>query len=318
MKVLISGNLSEADRAALQAAAPAAELCVVADREAVTDQIADAEVYVPGPWDAGVLAAAAKLRWVHFRWAGVEGQLFPEARRSDVVITNSAGVFAVPMAEHALALMLALSRRLHRCIGADGEDPWRQTRQAIGRHVLEMEGAVLGILGYGGIGRAAARKARGLGMRVIALRRRPAPDEHADEVWGPDRLDDLLRRSDYLLICCALTDQTRGMIGEPQLALMKPTAILVNVARGAVVDQQALVEALQEGRLNGAGLDVTDPEPLPPESPLWRMDNVIITPHVSGLGPNTRRRQFELLRDNLRRYAAGEPLRNVVDKEAGY
>jgi phosphoglycerate dehydrogenase-like enzyme len=155
-------------------------------------------------------------------------------------------------------------------------------------------------------------------MRVLALRRHPAPDEFAHEVWGPERLDEVLRECDYLLVSCALTEQTRGMIGARELGLMKPDAVIVNVARGAVIDSAALLDALRERRIGGAGLDVTDPEPLPADSPLWHMDNVIITPHVSGSSPETSRRQFELLEENVRRFAAGEELLNVVDKMAGY
>ena len=318
MKILIGADISQEKMLRLRAAAPGAEIATVADRTAALAQIADADAYVPGPWDEGVLAAAGRLRWVHFRWAGVTGQVFPAMVESAVVLTNSAGVFAIPMAEHALALMLALARALNVCLPPSPEDPWRATAERARPRMRELHGATLGILGYGGIGRATAQRARGFGMRVLALRRHPEPDEFADAVWGLERLDDLLRESDYLLVSCALTDETRGMIGERELALMKPHAVIVNVARGAVIAAPALLRAQQKRRIGGAGLDVTDPEPLPADSPLWRMDNVIITPHVSGSSPETSRRQFELLEENVRRFAAGRDLLNVEDKRAGY
>ncbi len=319
MHILIGADISEGKMQRLRAAAPGADVSTAADKPAALERIPEADAYVPGPWDAEVLAAGRRLRWVHFRWAGVGGQMLPALVQSDVTATNSAGVFAVPMAEHAMALMLALTRSLGVCMPPrPGEDPWRATAPVARERMREIQGATLGILGYGGIGRATAERARGFGMKVLALRRHPAPDEFADEVWGPERLDDMLRECDYLLVSCALTDETHGMLGARELALMKPTAVIVNLARGAVIDAPALLSALEERRLGGAGLDVTDPEPLPPDSPLWRMDNVIITPHVSGSSPETSRRQFGLLEENVRRFAAGEPLLNVVDKHAGY
>ena len=319
MHILIGADISEGKMQRLQAAAPDADISTADEKPAVLERIGEADAYVPGPWDPEVLAAGGRLRWVHFRWAGIGGQMFPAVVESSVTVTNSAGVFAVPMAEHAMALMLALTRSLNVCMPPrPGDDPWRATAPAARDRMREMQGGTLGILGYGGIGRATAQRARGFGMRVLALRRHPAPDEFADEVRGPEHLDDVLRACDYLLVSCALTDETRGMIGARELGLMKPTAVIVNLARGAVIDQGAMLLALQEGRLGGAGLDVSDPEPLPPDSPLWRLDNVIITPHVSGSSPETGRRQFDLLEENVRRFAAGEELLNVVDKGAGY
>ncbi len=319
--VLLGFEPDEAELDELREAAPGARLRRTSEAGKVGALIGEAEAYVPGPWNAQVLAAGRRLRWVHFPWAGLDGQLFPAALQSNVTITNSAGVFAVPMAEHAMALMLAFARGVHICCRRTPEGLWHAegARSSLTDQMSELCGATLGILGYGGIGREVAGRARAFGMRVLALRRRPRGDEEPpDEVWGPDRLDDLLRESDYLIVCCALTDQTRGMVGARELALMKPTAVLVNVARGAVVDEEALIDALREGRPAGAGLDVTAQEPLPPESPLWQMENVIVTPHVAGSSPRTWGRQFALLRENLRRYAAGEALLNVVDKPAGY
>ncbi len=316
VKVVIGGDVGGADLAAT-----GVRVCVADGRDAVLKELPDADGYVPGPWDDEVLAAAPGLRWVHFMWAGVDGLIFPAAVESDVTITNSAGAFAVPMAEHVMALMLAFARGVHLCTCRSPHDLWHAegSRGSLTPHMREMSGATLGILGYGGIGRETARRAKAFDMRVVALRRRPTDDDpFADEVFGPERLDDLLRESDYLLISCALTDETCGMIGARELALMKPGAVIVNVARGAVIDEAALVAALQDGPIRGAGLDVTDREPLPLESPLWGMENVIVTPHVAGASPRTQQRQLEVLRENLRLFAAGEPLLNVVDKRLGY
>ncbi|MFO7958780.1 MAG: D-2-hydroxyacid dehydrogenase [Candidatus Brocadiia bacterium] len=316
MKFLYGGTLSDEDRERLQDAAPSAVIESVEDRDEALQAITDAEAYVPGPWDAELLAAASALRWVQFRSAGVGRRLLPELEGADILITNASGVYGVPMAEHALALMFAFSRGLNVLARAEGG--WRESRKKVGSSLRELNGATLGILGYGGVGRATAQRGAALGMRVLAVRRRPEPDEFADEVWGTDRLDDMLREADYLLVSCALTDETRGIIGARELELMKPTAVVVNVARGAVIDEEALTEALRHGAIAGAGLDVAEEEPLPDDSPLWRMKNVIITPHCSGASPKTHERLMGLIAENLGRYAAGEPLLNVVDLEAGY
>jgi phosphoglycerate dehydrogenase-like enzyme len=323
VKVVIGARLSEEDLAALRSAAPNACICVAADREAALAEVPDAQAYVAGHWSDEVLAAGRKLRWVHFMWAGVDGVLSPALAQSDLTVTNSAGVFAIPMAEHAMALMLAFARGVHVCARrrperapAGHDDQWRHS---IASRLGELCGATLGVVGYGKVGSATAQRAKAFGMRVLAVRRRPEePAELADEVLAPDHLGELLGRSDYVLISCPLTPHTRGLIGQREFASMKPGAVIVNVARGAIVDEPALIEALRAGRIRGAALDATCEEPLPPDSPLWQMENVIVTPHVAGASPQTPRRQMECVRENLRRYAAGEPLLNVVDKRAGY
>jgi len=298
MKVLIGNHLSDEERADVQSAVPGARICLTTERAAVLREIADAEAYVPGPFDAELLAAAPALRWVHYMWAGLDGALFPELVESGVTVTNSAGVFAVPMAEHALALMLAFARGLHLCARRSPERLWHAegARHAVASTVTELNG-----------------------LRVIAVRSRPrTPDGCADTIYGPDGLWDALAQCDYVLISCALTPATRGLIGADELAHVKASAVLVNVARGAIVDEAALIAALKSGKLGGAGLDVTAQEPLPADSPLWTMENVVISPHVSGSSPRTRERQLALVRENLRRWAAGEPLLNIVNKHAGY
>jgi len=321
MKIVIGTRLSEDELAALRGAAPDAQICVAADVQAALTEIADAQVYVAGHWSEDVLAAGRSLRWVHFTWAGMDDVISPALAESDVTVTNSAGVFAVPMAEHVMAVMLAFARGVHLCARRKPEQLWHGegARRAVAAQLGELNGSTLGIVGFGGVGAATAQRAKALGMRVLAVRRHSErPCEHADEVLTLDHLSDLLSRSDYVLISCALTPDTQGLIGERQLAWMKPGAVLINVARGAVVDEPALVDALRAGRIRGAALDVTCEEPLPLDSPLWEMENIIITPHISGTSPKTTVRQMERLRENVRRYAAGEPLLSIVDKRAGY
>ncbi len=265
------------------------------------------------------LALATRLRWIHSTAAGVEGALFPELATSDVVLTCARGMHAVSIAEHTLGMMLAFVRGLHRSRDAQLAARWTQRAQVEGPGFEQLEGATLGLVGFGHIGRAVATRARALGMRVLAVRRHPAGDPApADAQWGLERLPELLRASDWVVLVTPHTPETSRMIGAAELAQMKPTARLVNVGRGACVDEPALVDALRAGRIAGAALDVMGTEPLPPDSPHWAMPEVIVTPHTSGLGPRFWERTTDLFAANLRRYVAGEPLAGVVDKRAGY
>jgi phosphoglycerate dehydrogenase-like enzyme len=260
------------------------------------------------------------LRWVHTGSAGVRSLLHPELVESDVVLTNSAGVHAPPMAEAVLGMVLHFARGFDFAVRSQARREWgKQPFECAAAAAREVQGATLGILGYGGIGREVAWRARALGMRVSALRRRAGQAADGVELLtGGNALPELLERSDYLVICAPSTAETRGLLGEAELARLRPGAVLINVARGEVVDEPALVAALRSGRLRGAGLDVFAREPLPPESELWSLDNVLITPHVSGTTDRFWRREVDLIVDNVARYLAGEPLRNVVDKQAGY
>jgi phosphoglycerate dehydrogenase-like enzyme len=241
---------------------------------------------------------------------------------SDVIFTNSAGIHGVPVAEHAVALMFYFARGLDqveasRRVGGT----WDRDRIACAPGpVGELLDSVVGIIGYGGIGREVGRQAKGLGMRVWVLDRDPEErqPEHADRVFGPDGLRPLLAGSDYVVITVPHTKATDGLIGKAELAAMKKGAVLVNVSRGDIVDEDALTEALSAGRLRGAGLDVFREEPLPQTSPLWELDNVCVTPHVAGVSPRFWERETELIIENVRRYLAGETMLNVVDKQAGY
>jgi phosphoglycerate dehydrogenase-like enzyme len=239
--------------------------------------------------------------------------LFPEIVESDVVVTNASGLYASQAADHAFALLLGLARGINRF----SEN--RLTRTWKHQQLLEIPGWTLGIVGMGGFGQSMAKRGKGFDMRVIAVDayRREKPD-YVDELWGMERLDDLLRRADVVMVACPLTSETRHLLNAEKLTLMKPTAYLINVARGGIVDEAALVRVLRERRIAGAGMDVYEVEPLPQDSPLWDLDNVILTPHVAGSSQHRPRLTVEFFCDNLRRYFKGEPLRNVVDKRKGF
>ncbi|MBV9773472.1 MAG: D-2-hydroxyacid dehydrogenase [Gemmatimonadetes bacterium] len=280
-----------------------------------------AEAYVGYGFPVELFRAAGDaLRWVHSGSAGVGGALYPEMRGSGVVLTNSAGIYAEPMADTVLAMILHFARGLDLAVRAQAERRWDKAPfVAADAPVRELAETTVGIVGLGGIGRAVARRAVALGMPVVASRRRPtgAP-EGVELLHGEGALDRLLVRSDVLVVTVPETAETRGMIGRRELALLPESAVVVNVARGSVVDEEALVEALRGGRLRGAGLDVFAREPLPPDSPLWGLSNVLVTPHVSGISHRYWRRETDLVVENVRRYLAGRPLLNVVDKQAGY
>jgi len=289
-------------------------------REEADALLPDAEIVLGTALRPRNFAGATRVRWVHSTAAGVGHVLFPELVESPIVVTNARGMHARSMAEHVLGLMLAFTRRLHASRDAQRERRWTQGEQVRGAPSFEeLHGATLGIVGFGHIGRAVATAARAFGMRVLAVRRHPLADPApADEQWGPERLGELLERCDWVVLAAPHTGETERLLGAAELARMKPGARLVNVARGALVDEAALVAALRSGRLAGAALDVTAEEPLPADSPLWSLPEVIVTPHTSGVGPRFWERVAEQFADNLRRYLAGEPLDNVVDKRSGY
>lgn len=277
----------------------------------------DAEAYFRW-WSAlsvyeAVLRAAPKVRWVHTPSAGVEHLLTPAVFERDLTLTNSAGVHAIPIAEFVLALMLSWAKRLPEYRAAQAEARW-----AKGLELRELYEATLLILGLGGIGSAIAERAAAFGMRVWGSRRRQRPSPHVERVVTGDAWRALLPEADYVVVAAPLTAETRGMVDAAAIAAMKPTAYLINIARGPLVDEAALAAALREGRIGGAALDTFEQEPLPPESPLWGLPNVTITPHATANSPRMRERQIALFLDNLQRFRNGQPLRNVVDKAAGY
>jgi phosphoglycerate dehydrogenase-like enzyme len=229
-----------------------------------------------------------------------------------IVLTNNSGSYDIQIAEHVMAFIFAASRQLQRYRDNQRAHEWKDEDQQ------EVRDATIVVYGMGSIGGEVARLASAVGMRVIGVRRRPAPDAGIGRVFAADRLDEVVGEADYLAITAPLTAATRGAISKEVIARLKPTAWIVNIARGAIIDELALIEALREGRIGGAALDVFVTEPLPRESPLWDLPNVILTPHRSGDSPRAYERTLALFGENLRRYKAGEPLLNRVDFAAGY
>ncbi|MBM4185269.1 MAG: D-2-hydroxyacid dehydrogenase [Gemmatimonadetes bacterium] len=303
----------------------------------VVEAVRDAEIYFGYGIPAELLAAGPELRWVHSGAAGVAKSLTPEMLASPVVFTNSAKVHAPPISETVLAMILFFGRGLDFAVeGMRRGEWWVAPFYAADTPMRELAGSTVGLVGYGGIGREVARRVASLGARVIALRRRQsaAADAllepvqgggslaaHLEVVYGAEGLGSLLDRSDVVVVTAPETPETRGLLGARELARMKRGALLVNVARGRIVDEAALVSALTAGKLRGAGLDVFGREPLPGDDPFWRLPNVLITPHVSGVTAGFWRRETDLIVRNLRRYLAESPAaewENVVDKHAGY
>lgn len=317
----------------IRAAVPGDWACVVLDRPAdsggdggavsaeVIEAVRGAEVYLGYglPRDL-FLAARETLRWAHSGSAGVGGSLYAEMLASDIVLTNSAGTHAEPIADTVLAMMMHFARGIDWAVRAQAERRWDKSPfDAADAPIRELAEGTVGLLGLGGIGRAVARRAAALGMRVVALRRSGGEGPPGVEVLSGDgALDRLVSLSDYLVVTAPRTAETEGMIGARELALLPAGAVVINVSRGGIVDEAALVEALRGGRVRGAGLDVFEKEPLPPESPLWDLPNVLLLPHVSGTTHRFWRRETDLIVANLRRYLAGERLLNTVDKHAGY
>ena len=309
--------LEHIDEAAVRKVLPDIEI-VRSDRDGVVDAVRDANVLIGSPGNKWreILQTAKRLRWVHVSSAGVDPMMCPEFLASDVVLTCAKGDVVGPLlAEHAFALMLALTRGIALCV-RDGR--WNRHDGQAGKAVYEVGGKTMGLVGFGGVGRYLAGMAQAFNMNVIAVRRSPGDGPEGVTIWGPDRFYDLLAQSDVVVVSVPDTPDTREMFNAEAFRKMKKTAILITVGRGKTVDTDALVDALQHGEIGGAGLDVVDPEPLPDDHPLWQFRNVIITPHIAGNAPERAGRNHTLVLENLRHLANGEPLESVVDKKAGY
>lgn len=284
--------------------------------------IGDAEVYAGFGISRPLFQAARRLRWVHSLAAGVKGSLFPEMLASDVVLTNSAGVHAIPIAETVVGGVLALLRGYDLAIDLQREARWDKTPfVGEGSPLRELGDCQVLIVGAGGIGTEVARRMAPFGARCVGVRRRPelGPPEGFERVVGPDALDEELPHADIVVLAAPFTDSTSGLLDRRRLGLLPERGIVVNVGRGALLDEVALAEAVAAGRLRGAVLDVFRQEPLAADSRLWQLRSVLVLPHVSPVSPGKFwERQLELLLDNWRRYREGRSLRNLVDKRAGY
>ncbi|HTW31307.1 MAG TPA: D-2-hydroxyacid dehydrogenase [Candidatus Sulfotelmatobacter sp.] len=289
--------------------------------EGIEQELSDSEILFTISLRPEQFAAARKLRWIHASSAAVHQLLFPEIVNSDVVITNSREVHGPVVAEHVMALIFALAKKIPQAVALQQKRIWGQA--AIWEeapHPGEIAGATLGLIGVGSIGRRVAQMASSLGMSVIAVREHieKGCPEGVQQVFPPSELNDVLRRSDYVAMAAPLMPGTTGLMNADRLGVMKPSAHLINVGRGPQIDEPALIEALRDRRIAGAALDVFEREPLPADSPLWNLDNLLITPHTAGMTSKLWDRHYELFSDNLRRYLAHQPLRFLVDKRKGY
>ncbi len=315
-------NLRENDRRALEAEFPGVRWLHEPRwyLDGFGPALAEAEVIFAWHLAEEDFRRAARLRWLHAGSTGIRRFLYPALVESEVVLTSSRSAHAPFMAEQVMAWMLAHVRRLHGLCSAQDDGRWSQD-ELLRRHPPDsLLGRTLLVAGYGATGRELALRARAFGMRVIAVKRDPGHGtEGADTVAGPEAVDDLLPGADFVVDALPGTDATRGYFDRERLLRLKPGAFFANVGRGSTVDEDALAELLASGRLGGAGLDVFRTEPLPPESPLWEMPTVQISPHVAGVAhPALWTRLLAIFTGNLRRYLDGQPLRNVVDTRRGY
>jgi phosphoglycerate dehydrogenase-like enzyme len=334
---ILSARVRAKDLERIRQAAPGSKIVNLSVEGLADGPVDDVEVLLRG-WLVAeafdrLLARAPHLTWVHSATSGVERALTPAARARDVLVTNARGVFSRPIAEHVLLMILAVSRHLPELLELQRERTWQPLE---GRELREL---TIGIVGYGSLGRSVASLASAFGARVVAMRRHAdggaaaggpeAPtgadeddgfpfEPRVDRVVGPDRLHELLAESDIVVLAAPLTPETEGMIDEAAVGAMKRDAWLINVARGRLVDDTALVRALRDNRIGGAALDTFRDEPLPPGSPYWELPNVILTPHTAWSSGRVLDRSIDLFCDNLVRFSRGEPLRNVVDPAAGY
>jgi phosphoglycerate dehydrogenase-like enzyme len=332
-KIVSTVALTDSNRSLIRAAAPEAD---VIDRACRTpDEVLEllaggCKVMLTFITPKDLEDRAPHLKWVQLLSAGADHAI--GALKSErIKMTTGSGIHATPIAEYTVASMLAYAHKFHLMLRAQLRHEW--LRSGFPGTVEELRGKTIGIIGYGSIGRETARLAKAFGMRVVALKRDPG--NRRDEGWCPDGLGDpggmipekffgseqregILRESDYLTVTLPLTEHTRRFIGAREISMMRPGAYIVNIGRGEVIDENALVDAVKSGKIGGAGLDVFEKEPLPKESPIWDLENVILTPHMSGANRGYMDKACALFADNLRRFVAEQPLLNLVDPKLGY
>jgi D-2-hydroxyacid dehydrogenase (NADP+) len=284
------------------------------------EELPDTDIFVGYSLRAEQLKDGKKLKWIHSTAAGVAQLMYPELRDSEILVTNPSGIFSVPMAEHVIGLLLALARNFPDSIRQQDRARWSQQELwDKPQHLTELNGKVLLIVGYGSIGREVAKRAKAFEMGVWGVTRSGEGDHtHAEKIFSAAKLHEALPDADYVLICAPETAETKHLIGAAEIARMKRGARLINVGRGSLLDEAALVQALESGALGGAALDVAQTEPLPAESPLWKAPNLFITPHTSGVSDRLWDRQAAILIELLERWFDGRELFNQVDFVRGY
>jgi phosphoglycerate dehydrogenase-like enzyme len=304
----------------LQRQFPQVNVVHLPDYKRVDAEIPDAEIAITWSIKPEQVKAAKKLRWIHSPAAAVHTLIFPELIDSDIQITNAREVHGPVVAEHVIALIFALAKKIPDAVRLQQKREWGQQRMwdELPR-VREIAGATAGLIGLGSIGRAVAKNAKALGMRVIATREHPEKGrEGANAVFGPTQIDEVFCQADYLVLAAPVTAGTKAIANAERLALMKADACLINVGRGPLVDEPALAAALRDKKIGAAALDVFPKEPLPPDSPLWDLPNLLITPHTAALTDKLWERHYALFSENLRRYLNRQPLLGAVDKSKGY
>jgi phosphoglycerate dehydrogenase-like enzyme len=318
--VLVLANPTEPQLAMLEQLPETTSLAVGNNLEAFENTARRADVIFNWSLSGGLLREVfqmcPRVQWVHNRSAGLDGILFPELVASPVPLTNGSGVFSPSLGEFALASILYFAKDLRRMIRSQEAGRWEQF------DITEITGQTVGIVGYGDIGRAVATRVRAMGMRVLAVKRHGPPIYNVDplvsQIYAPDRLHEMLPQCDYVVVSAPLTPETKGMIDANAFGVMKPNAVLINVGRGPVVDEQALISALSMNIIKGAALDVFDKEPLPDGHPFYRLQNVLLSPHCADHTPDWLERAMQFFIDQFARFSKGEPLVSVVDKHLGY
>jgi phosphoglycerate dehydrogenase-like enzyme len=317
--ILVLADPAEPQLAMLRGLPPDTAVVVGNSVEAFAPAVRDASVILnwSGSLDLfrGVFRRSPNLRWIHSRSAGLDRTLFPELIESPVTLTNGTGVFSPSLGEFALAAILYFAKDFRRMVRNQMACVWEPF------DVLPVSGRTVGIVGYGDIGRAVAARAVALGMKVLALKRHAAltnPDPLVEQVYGPDGRFEMLSRCDYVVVAAPLTSETRAMIAEPEFAVMKSEAVVINVGRGPVIKEEALLGALSTGRIKGAALDVFDHEPLPGNHPFYKLENVLLSPHCADHTPDWLDQAMQFFLAQLQRFQKNEPLMNVVDKQLGY
>jgi phosphoglycerate dehydrogenase-like enzyme len=317
--VVVLANPTDPELGMLEQLPPETTIAVGNSPEAFARTAPEADVILnwsgSGDLLRRVFSMCPHVRWVHARSAGLDNVLFPELVESPVPLTNGSGVFSPPLGEFALGAMLFFAKDFRRMIRSQEAGVWDQF------DMPEISGQTVGIIGYGDIGRAVACRVRPLGMHVLAVKRHVpvySMDPLVDKLYAPDDRLEMIRRSDYIVASAPLTPETRGMIGEAEFAAMKNDAVVINIGRGPVIDETAMVRALQEHRIKGAALDVFDTEPLPQGHPLYKLDNVLLSPHCADHTPDWLERGMRFFLEQFERFRKGEPLMNVVDKKLGY
>lgn len=299
---------------------PQIDVVQLPDYERLTEELADAEIVIAWSLRGDQLQAAKKLRWIHSTAAAVHALMSSELLASDIIVTNARAVHGPTVAEHAMALVFAMGKRLPEAARFQAQRHWAQREICTNPpRPIDLRDSTMVIVGFGSIGNSLAALAKAVGMRVIAVREHPEKGSAlADRTYGFDDLNCALAEGDFVVLATPVTQKTQRLMNADRLAHLKPSTYLINVGRGVLIDEDALLHALHTNQIAGAALDVATEEPLPPDSPLWAMDNVFITPHTAGFAEKMWERHYLNYTENLRRYLAGEPLLWTVDKTAGY